>query len=104
MAYSYALVLTTRSPEKTFNQCQEQSNEEARWVCCIYTSPVMLVSLWCIRTVGITGVKGVIYPYRREVRSCSFQQHGQFSGALDSEASDGWASRFVYMRLDLLHL
>ena len=41
---------------KLLNHCQEQSNEEARWVCCIYTAHVMLVSLWCIRTIGATSV------------------------------------------------
>ena len=40
---------------------------------------------------------GLIYSYRREVRSCSFRQVRQFSGALSSEASDGWASRFLFI-------
>jgi hypothetical protein len=44
MAYSYALVLTVRSLGKTFKQCQEQSNEELRWVCCIYATHIMLVA------------------------------------------------------------
>ncbi len=39
----------------------------------------------------------MIYSYRREVLSCSFRHHGQFSGALDSEASDEWASRFLFI-------
>ena len=102
---SYALVLTIRSPGKTIKQCQEQSNEEARWVCCIYTAHVMLVSLWCIRTIGITGVLGLIYSYRREVRSCSFRQWWAILRRLElwSERRMGFTF-FVYMRLDLLHL
>ena len=39
----------------------------------------------------------MIYSYRREVRSCSFRQHGQFSGALNRGASDGWASRSLFV-------
>lgn len=43
------------------------------------------------------GYMGSNISYRREVRSCSFRQHGQFSGALDSGASDGWASRSLFV-------
>ena len=39
----------------------------------------------------------MIYSYRREVRSCSFRQHGQFSGALNRGASDGGASRSLFV-------
>ena len=42
---------------------------------------------------------GVFYSYRREVRVARFGISGQFSGALDSEASDGWASRFLFICL-----
>lgn len=69
----YALVLTIRSPEKTFNYSQEQSNEELRWVCCIYTALIMLVGLWCIHTISNGCMKDWYISYRREVRSCSFR-------------------------------
>ena len=46
---------------ENFNRSQEQSNKELRWVCCIYTTLIMLVSLWCIRTIGITSIGDDIF-------------------------------------------
>ena len=51
MAYSYALILTVRSPGKISNYSQKQSNEDARWVC-VQTTLIMLVSQWCIFIMG----------------------------------------------------
>ena len=96
-AYSYALVLTTRSPEKTFNTVKNKATKK-RVGYVVFIQPLL-----CSLTYGVphdryNGYIGFdIYIYRREVRSCSFRQYGQFSGALSSEASDEWASRFLFI-------
>ena len=59
----------------------------------------MLVSLWCVRMIGLTGILGRVYHIGVKFGVARFDNGGQFSGALNCEASDGWASRFLFICL-----
>ena len=70
-----------------------------RWVCCIYTAHIMPVSLWCTHTVGLMGNRVLYTSIGVKFEVARFDISGQFSGALGSEASDEWASRFYLYAL-----
>ena len=52
-------------------------------------------------TIGLTGIGGLIYSYRREVRSCSFDCNRQLPGALNHRTGNGWASRSLFICLEI---
>ena len=93
MAYSYALVLTTWSPEKTFKPVKNKATKnDVRYVVSIQPELCSLAyGVLHDRHNGCIGYD--IYMYRREVRSCSFRHYWAILRRLDGEASDGWASR-----------
>ena len=57
----------------------------------------MLVSLWCVRMIGLTGILGRVYHIGVKFGVARFDIDGQYSGALDSEAGNGWASRSLFV-------
>ena len=89
---------------ENFNYSQRQGNEEARWVCCIYTAHVMLVSLWCIHTIGTTGVDGLIYisAWSSELLVSTIVGNSQAPWIV-KRATDG-LHVFIYMRLEFFFL
>ena len=54
MAYSYALVLTVRSPEKISTIVKNKATKtHVGYV--LYAALSMLIGLWCIYTIGLMG-------------------------------------------------
>ena len=62
----------------------------------------MLVSLWCVRMIGLTGILGRVYHIGVKFGVARFDIDGQYSGALDSEAGNEWASRSLFICLEIL--
>ena len=64
----------------------------------------MLVSLWCVRMIGLTGILGRVYHIGVKFEVARFDIDGQYSGALDSEAGNGWASRSLFICLEIFFI
>ena len=64
----------------------------------------MLVSLWCVRMIGLTGILGRVYHIGVKFGVARFDIDGQYSGALDSEAGNGWASRSLFICLEIFFI
>ena len=64
-----------------------------------FTILAMLASLWCICMIGFAGVLGIVYHIGVKFGVARFDIDGQYSGALDSEASNRWASRSLFIYL-----
>ena len=64
----------------------------------------MLVSLWCVCMIGLTGILGRVYHIGVKFGVARFDIDGQYSGALDSEAGNGWASRSLFICLEIFFI
>lgn len=97
MAYSYALVLTVRSPEKISNSVKNKAAKTH--VGYVYKQTLIsLVSQWCILHHWWRGCNWVtIIHIGVKFGVARFDTIRQFSGALNGEASDEWASRFLFI-------
>ena len=51
--------------------------------------------------IGLTGILGRVYHIGVKFEVARFDIDGQYSGALDSEAGYGWASRSLFICLEI---
>ena len=89
-----------RSPGKT--KIVVKVNATKTRVGCVVSIQPMLCSLaYSVLHNRFDGYRGLIYSYRREVRSCSFDCNRQLPGALNHRTGNGWASRSLFICLEI---